>query len=65
MGKNTLIEGMYENADVEEVKIFKKRFSKDPIQKWFPKSIIYTHFLEETFEKVDFDLVYTISKIIE
>ena len=45
MGKNTLIEGLYENADVEEVTIMTKRFSKDPVQKWFPRNIIYTHFL--------------------
>ena len=63
VGKNTIVEGMYENADVKEVTMLVREFSKET-WKWFPRMEIYTHFLEETFEKIDFDLLFSISKIV-
>ena len=64
VGKNTLAEGLYENADVEEATVLIKEFSKEFFNDTATTEI-YTHFLEETFEKIDFDLLFTINKIVE
>ena len=64
MGKNTLVESLYQDKDVEEATVLIKEFSKKQ-WKFFPRMEIYTHFLEETFKKIDFDLLFTINKIVE
>lgn len=54
---NMIVEGMYENADVEEVTIMSKKVM-DPRE-------ISVHFLCELIPKVDEDLLYDVTKLID
>lgn len=52
-----IVEAMYENADVEEVTVMSKKVM-DPKE-------ISVHFLVETIPKVDEDLLYDVTKMID
>ena len=54
---NMIVEALYENADVEEVTVMSKKVM-DPKE-------ISVHFLVETIPKVDEDLLYDVTKIID